>query len=246
MRFEERTLRKLELRGKGMDGACRAGRFWGRSFALGFVMIVPSAYFALIAEFFREGEYPWNLVHWGLRAIAVGFVTWTVWVWLQQRATSPRRALKLFYFHAALAQFKKAQSLVLPTDMDDHPRPETEFGGLILDDPELRVFAKEGDFEAYWKRIFPVRFYHSSSVAICRFRLQEIAPDLVLAGFRLKRIRTNIPLSFLAAALQVDFVDSTTESFKLQKLLVRVDDEWKLVDGALMSNEERALSRSNE
>ena len=165
----------------------------------------------------------------------------TVLIYIGSRATTPKRALNLFYRSIGRGRYDAARSLVVANDFDHFPRAFPDVAkvpGFPTADPAF--FENRDDFREYWATLtrWPTAPYCIARVR--GVRITEIAPDVVHCEYTLKLgINTSLwiliiflPFAGLLIALIVDAATRTNITEHMSKLLVRVDDEWKLMNGA--------------
>jgi hypothetical protein len=167
----------------------------------------------------------------------------TIWLILNAKADTPKRALRLFYKALGRGNAKRALRLVVPNDLDALPRYHPDIPGHArLFSSPFRFDPREG-FGAYWRGL--VR-YHTMPYCVTSVRavkVREISPDIVVVDFRARFIMNTqlwwlLILDALIIALIVDLATRKTVVQEMRKILVRVDDEWHLFNGEWMGHEE--------
>lgn len=167
-----------------------------------------------------------------------------VWLFINARADTPKKALKYYFKAVAAGKGAKAASLVVSNDLDDFPRypPITPGFGHA----GVRPFFNAQYLEGYWNEL--VR-YHSAPycyVSLHRVNEQQIAPDLVLVDCEVRFMMNTQLWIFLFIvigifAIIIDAATRKTVKMPIRKLLYKVGDEWKVFNGELQGPEELDL-----
>lgn len=217
-----------------------AGRYAGRVFGCIFTLAIVGglcwgAYFGL-TEDDEMGVYVASF----LLVVAALLLIPAYRLLAGSRATTPFRALNLYYRQLGAGREKGARKLVVPNDFDRFPR---EFPSLpsVKGYPgvEWLRFDQPGDYQAYWNAMLR---WPTGAYCIARVRgleLEEIAPDVVRCEFTL-RLGIGSQLWFLLIftgpglilAFILDAATRTNIKASMSKVLVRVEDEWHLLNGA--------------
>ncbi|MEM8885178.1 MAG: hypothetical protein AAGD14_14010 [Planctomycetota bacterium] len=156
------------------------------------------------------------------------------------RANTPWRALNLFYRQLAGGKYANARKLVVPSDFDHFPRfyPRVDkVRGFPLADPSL--FEDPVHFQSYWKSLMRWPTSPYCIVRVFDLKTEEVAPDLMHCTFKL-RLGVNTSLWALLIfvppglifAVIVDAISRTNIHVQLSKNLVRVEDEWHVLNAA--------------
>ena len=123
------------------------------------------------------------------------------------RATTPQRALSLFYKSIGRGRMRAAQTLVIPNDVDDFPREYPEDRSLGLGGMPPYSFDTRRGFAEYWK--FLVRYppLPYCIVRIRNVRVEKIAPDVAVVEFDLKLcINTSLWILLIFVALLIALI----------------------------------------
>jgi hypothetical protein len=166
---------------------------------------------------------------------------------LTSTATTPKRALTLFYKSIGGGHMNAARKLVVPNDFDDFPREYPEHKALGLGGMPPYEFGARAGFADYWTGL--VR-YPSSPYCLVRvqdIRVEEVDPDIAVVEFRLKlAINTSLwillILVALLIALIVDLATRKRIDAPMRKILIRVGDEWHLFSGEWQGPDEHDVS----
>jgi hypothetical protein len=230
-----------------------AGWFWGRVTLFTIFLILPSvalglgALFASLeaAEDGARGVYVIAVVL-SLPALLL-FIAGTIGI-LGCRATTPKRALRLFYRLVGNGRYSGAQMLVVPNDFDNYPRffpEEHDLQGIPSTNPLF--FDAFLEFREYWRALLRWKRAPYCLTSVKALQVEEVTPDLVICDFLLYA-GTNtrlwlllIPIGLIPAAI-VDAVTRVPVTREMTKVLVRVEDEWHLFNGAWCEHDEADLS----
>jgi hypothetical protein len=249
----ERARQKLAAFRDGTAGARPAGRFVGPvvlAVVLGTIfgvgLLVLGAIVALSMDE-RHGDPP-GAIFLAVFGIPGGFIIGlAVKAILDARADTPRRTLRLFYRLLGKGKFAAARRLVLSIDFDAFPRFHPRIFRLGQPKAEPFRFALTGAFGNFWKDLLRTHSSPYCLVKIGRIELQEVGPDAAVAEFELTlTMNTSLwMLTFLVIgilALVADIATRKVVKVRMRKVLLRVEDEWILLDGAWQGPEEIELS----
>ncbi len=163
------------------------------------------------------------------------------------RANTPWRALNLYYRSLGGGKYSQARKLVAPNDFDHFPRffPDVpKVKGFPARDPSQ--FREPLDYRDYWRQLirWPTAPYCIARVQ--GLKVQEVAPDVVHCEYTLS-ISVNTSLWTLLIfvppglifALIVDAITRTNIKTPMSKNLVRVENEWILLNGAWLEDDDR-------
>ena len=233
-----------------------AGWFAGRIILLLIFLVLPGIgiAFGALAIFNaaqREGEDAFYVIGAMVAALAVVFLWAGIAGIAASKANSPRNALLLFYRLLGRGQFVAARKLVLPSDFDNFPRfypDEPELGRNPPTDPFF--FDDFQEYKDYWRSLIRFKSAPYCLVKIKKLRAELVTPDLMICDFRLKLgINTSywillifFPSGGLLLALILDLATRRRIEREMTKVLVRVDDEWHLLNGAWGEHDEADLS----
>lgn len=234
----ERARRKLaELRG-GKVVPTPAGPFWGRIGGGGILILIGVAFPAGMWALLSDGADP-DAARIGIALVSLlglAFVVPGLLMLATCTATTPRRALTLFYKSIGRGNFRGARSLVVPNDLDEFPRHYPDHRALGLGGMPPYEFERSKGFQDYWTGLvrYPASPY--CLVHISNLHVEEIDQDLAVAEFDLKLgINTSLwallALVTLLLALIVDLATRKRVKAPMRKILVRVGDEWHLFSG---------------
>jgi len=227
-----------------------AGRYWGRVFG-GFLTAVIAAgflYGAYLAA--SEGDDTAIYVAWFVGIIGALLFIPVYRLLYGSRATTPFRALNLYYRLLGGGKHKGARKLVVPNDFDHFPRAFPHIGKVKgFPGAEWLFFNQPADYKDYWESMLR---WPTSPYCIARvhaLNVEELAPDVVRCDFTLKLgIGTSlwILLIFFGPGIILAFIlDAATRTnitARMSKVLVKVDDEWQLFNGAWHEADEQSTS----
>lgn len=164
---------------------------------------------------------------------------------------SPQAALRNFY--GQVGEGLNASQLVVPNDLDQMPRDLPELKGL--GQAGSNVISDGATLAYYWNGL--LRFIENPVVTtrISNFELRLVDPTTAVAKFDVGfKIKTKLPNSAtiqiiegLAALVGLDV--KCGASFRMNKILFRSENGWRLLNGEFMGPEEidtRWLERPDE
>lgn len=212
----------------------------GPSAAL-FFLSLPFVIFTLVSFSAKNPSVGAGLI---FMLIVIAMNGLAVWLFINARANTPKKALKYFFKCVASGKGAKAASLVVSNDLDDFPRypPVTTGFGQA----GVRPFFNVQYLEGYWNEL--VR-YHSAPycyISLHRVNEQQIAHDLVLVDCEVRFMMNTQLWLFLFIvigifAIIVDAATRKTVKMPVRKLLYKVGEEWKVFNGELQGPEELDL-----
>jgi len=235
-----RAREKLDAIRNGAVELRPAGRYWGRIIGALFTFAIAAGMFWGAYMVATEGDETGIYVA-GFIAIVGALLLIPVYrLMFGSRATTPFRALNLYYRLLGGGKHKGARKLVVPSDFDHFPRAFPSIAKVKgYPGAEWMYFNEPGDFRAYWDALLR---WPTSPYCIARVRglkVEELAPDVIRCDFTL-RLGIGSQLWFLLIlfgpglilAFILDAVTRTNIQARMSKVLVRVDDEWQLLNGA--------------
>ena len=212
-----------------------AGRFVGPVIvAVVFLGLPALGLFVLGAMLASEGKPEGGVL---VGVIGLLFLWGGVSVFLGAKADSPKRALKLYYRSLAKGKHARAKKILLPGDLDGFPRYQPRVPGLGRPTGNPLYFANGDDYETYWNELLRSHALPYCLVRLKRIRIRDVAPDVKIAEFDLHLAMNTslwlllVPVSLLVAAV-VDFATRKNVKEPLTKVLVKVEDEWHLLNGS--------------
>jgi hypothetical protein len=254
--------------------AMLAGWFLGRIVRLSIFLLVPGlaltfGAFAAYSSGAERGDSSLYILAVLPGTLALLFLAaWFANV-LGSRASTPKRAVQLFFRMVAGKRYKGARKLVIPNDLDNFPRffpADSDIGGYPPADPVY--FDAIQEFEDYWRALLRWPTAATCVLRIRQFEVEQVTSDLAICDFRVRAgVNTSLWLLLLAtplagllipgsgpyfvgvlvwpALIVAAVADAVTRKWitrDLTKVLVRVDDEWHLFDGAWDEFDEEDLS----
>ena len=247
----KRAGKKLSALRTGMVEARSLGRItayiaWVVIFAL---LGSPFLYFAI--DFLADRDPDNDAVAIIFFALAALCLVPVPFLFVGSKADTPKRSLRHFYKSVGTHKMARARALVVPNDFDDFPRYLPDIPGHLPASDDPFFFNDREAFSEYWMELLKPRTSPYCVVRFRRFRQQEIGPDLVVVSYRLHLI-TNTSLWYLFILLGlvglvitaiVDAATRLTIEDDLHKILVRVEGEWHLLNGAWQGPEEENADR---
>lgn len=235
----ERARRKLaELRG-GKVVPAPAGPFWGRIVGGAILIVLGIAFPAGVYALLSGGRADRDAAMVGVALVALLGLALAVpglVMVLTSKATTPRRALTLFYKSIGRGNFRAARKLVVPNDLDDFPRHYPDHRALGLGGMPPYEFDRRIGFEDYWTGLvrYPASPYCLAQIS--NLHVEAIDRDLAVAEFDLKLgINTSLwillALVTLLLALILDLATRKRVKAPMRKILIRVGEEWHLFSG---------------
>ncbi len=220
----------LEARLEGNDDAKPVGRAWVRPIivnALVAPLAIGGAYLTYLSVTMDQANWFLPLF---LGALTVVLGAFCVLAIQGSKSTTPKRALTLYYRNLSAGSYRRAQDHVLPSDRDDFPRFMPRLGHLPIDKTgqEYR-FDQESGFREFWKTVFRPSAFSRWVPKVKGLRQMQVGDDVVVATFSLYMTKSSL--------LQIMGIVQSTE-LQLQKIVVRVDDTWQMLNGEWMGEEE--------
>lgn len=166
-----------------------------------------------------------------------------VLLYFQTRPRSAKGALKGFYRALARKRWKRARSLVVQPDLDNFPRFQPMIANLGQPANAPRQFRSDLQFADYWEELLLSGSMPYCLVTVRKVNEVSIGPDVMLVNFEL-RLMMNTRLYLLLflvigiIALIIDMATRKTVTVPMQKILVRVGEEWHLFSGEWQGYEE--------
>ncbi len=168
-------------------------------------------------------------------------------LYLGAKPDTPRRALTLFYRSLGAGRTKRALRYVVPADRDAFPRFQPDVAGLGTPASHPYRFDDEASFTRFWNGLLR---YHTAPYCIANLRqvrVRMIGADVAVVRFRLTllmntRLWLFLVIVALLVAVIIDVATRKTAHAELQKILVRVGDEWHLLDGGWWGPEEEDVA----
>ncbi len=238
---EARARVKLDDLLEGRVRPSLPGRFGGRLIR-GVLLIVLSAIVLLGAYAFAHNtRSAGDTIFVGIAVIGLLLLIPATRLLKGSRPTTPLRALSLFYSSVGAGRHEAAKRLVVPNDFDHFPRAFPDVAGSVgrpLNDP---LFFKEpADFTDYWNALLR---WPTAPYCLARVRdleVDEKAQGIVFCRYSLElSVNTQlwallilVPYVGIIIALIVDNQTRTRIFAQVTKVLISVDDEWMLMNGA--------------
>ena len=173
------------------------------------------------------------------------------------KARSPECALKTFYKSLGKGRFKHAHKLVFEPDRDESLRYPPAVTNMGRPTGRAYSFANGLGFAEYWKSLIHTHPWPYCIAKVSDVNVQQVTPRIAVASYRL-RLRMNTKfwwllllgsLFFIGALLLwaimaavLDQVTSKRVDFLMQKVLVKVGDEWRVFNGEWHGPEDVDLS----
>jgi hypothetical protein len=233
-----------------------AGFFAGRILWHIFFLIMPGATLGLIAlglfsEALEEGQPGYYLICAPVAVLAAVCLGYGMAGIAGSKASSPKKALLLFFRLIGRGRFEASHKLVIPNDFDSFPRFFPDEPGLGLSPPTDPLFFDDfEEYKDYWRALVRFKTAPYCLVKIKNFRAELVTPDLMICDFRLMLgINTSLwflfilfPWGGLLLAIIIDLATRRRVTRDMTKVLVRVGDEWHLFNGAWCEHDETDLS----
>ncbi len=251
-----------------------AGWAWGRIIRLSIFLLVPGlalalGAFAAYAAGAERGESSLYVLAVLPGALALLFLAAWIGSVRASRASSPKRAIQLFFRMVAGKRYEWAQKLVIPGDLDSFPRffpADNDIGGQPPADP--LYFDAPQEFADYWRALLRWPTAATCVMQVRRIEVEQVSPDVAICDFRVRAgVNTSLWLLLLLtpllalliptvgpyfvgvlvwpaliAAAVADAVTRRWITRDLTKVLVRVGEEWHLFNGAWDEYDEEDLS----
>lgn len=201
-------------------------------FIAGAVICVPLAgvFFWLVVLMGSRGANNWIGPAF-LTGFGVLFLCLPLAVFLGARLNSPKNAIRQFYRCVAGANHKRARAVGLQCDLDDFPRYQPSIVGLGKPSGVPQAFRADSGFRRYWNELL-----RSHSVPYCiahlsAFKITYLTPDVAVVNFRLRlTMNTSLWRLFVLVALViaviVDLATRKVVTVEMQKVVVRVGEQW--------------------
>lgn len=203
------------------------------AFVAGVVVCVPLSglffwlMFLLASE--RNNPNPIALLFLGLFGMAI--ISLPIAMYLTSRLTSPQLAIKQFYRALASANHKRARLIGLHDDMDDFPRYQPNIIGLGKPTGQPRAFGPEHGFRSYWNELLRSHTAPYCIPHLSALKVTYLTPDVAVVNFRLRLTMNSSLWRFLVLfltvlAVIVDMATRKVVTIEMQKVLVRVGEQW--------------------
>lgn len=164
------------------------------------------------------------------------------------KADTPFRALNLFYRCLARGNHMGATRLVARNDFDHFPRDFPRVPKVMgFPGSDWLYFEEPLDFQAYWHSLlrWPKSPYCIARVK--KLKVTELRPGVIHCTYRLHLMINSslwgllifVPYLGILVAIIVDLATRTTVKADLSKVLVQVEDEWHLLNGAWYEDDDR-------
>jgi ribosomal protein L37AE/L43A len=156
---------------------------------------------------------------------------------------TPERGFKAFLHSVRIARFGYAYACVLEGDKDDTKREVVKMDKVQLDYSPYS-FANLKGFKQYWKGICRASRGQSRRMTISKVRLEQLEGEYALVS---AQVQLHSYPSLLALLILLNFIIAVIvimamtkhEKIVLTKLLRKVDGQWYVVNGELLSGEDR-------
>jgi len=160
--------------------------------------------------------------------------------------TDPVKALRSYFASLLYGDAKHAAKHVTNADKNDLPRFQPMHTGLGAPSGKQFKFKYPGDFKLYWAELVPGIPFAATTHRLVVREEKELAPQLRAVRFHWTVTTRNqywlllTPLLF--SGLVLFLVLRQRYEGEMQKLMVKVGDEWKLFNGEWQGYEELDLS----
>jgi len=162
----------------------------------------------------------------------------------------PRRVLNQFYWRVFSGYRLSALALLTNADKNDLPRIQPSGTGLGVPSGHPFRFSSDKDFGDYWYELLHVKTVASAQYRIKVIEQREVVPGLVAIRFQLKAstgsllwIFATLPFPLISLiGVPMFYLARDRHRTEMQKLMVKVGDEWKLFNGEWQGYEELDLS----
>ncbi|MCC6573868.1 MAG: hypothetical protein IT462_08755 [Planctomycetes bacterium] len=159
------------------------------------------------------------------------------------RATTPKRAIINYFKLLGRGKTNEARKLVALADLDDMPRFQPRIANLGQPCGHPLPFGYASGYGRYWNELLRSHSMPYCLVGVSKVRVTPLAPDVAVVDFHLA-LAMNTQLwifLILVAWLVAIIVDSATRKnvkAPMRKVLVRVGEEWHLLNGEWQGFEE--------
>jgi hypothetical protein len=180
-------------------------------------------------------------------AATLAILSIPVFVFVRSRPSSPKRAMKDYFRCLGRGRYKRAYKHVVEPDRDHLPRVQPVIANLGQPTAVGHPFAMPVAFEAYWNGLIRWRPSCYCAVSFRGLRVSPLRDDVVLVDGTVKFTMNSSLWLFLflvigVFAILIDLATRTSVSVPVRKVLVRVNDEWRIFNGELMGADEHDLT----
>lgn len=203
------------------------------AFIAGLVVCVPlsALFFWLMFLLASERNHPNPIALLFLGIFGMAIMSLPVALYLTSRVTSPQLAIKQFYRAVAGANHKRARLIGLHCDMDQFPRYQPNIVGLGKPTGRPRAFGPEHEFKSYWNELLRSHAAPYCIPHLSALKVTYLTPDVAVVNFRLRLTmnsalwRLFVPILLLIAVI-LDLATRKVVTVEMQKVLVRVGEQW--------------------
>ncbi len=162
------------------------------------------------------------------------------------RPDRPERALKAFYRAIGRGKSQRAARLVTNADMDTVPRVQPLIQNLGQPTGHGYVFQDPNQFALYWNALVRSHPMPYCIVRVSGVKVHHPAPDIAVVDYKLRLTMNTqlwlfLVLVALLIAIIVDVATRKVVTVQLRKVLVKVGDEWNLLNGEWQGYEDYDL-----
>jgi hypothetical protein len=164
------------------------------------------------------------------------FLSIPVIYFITTRPDTPKRLLTQYYLTLGRGRFNRAREMVVSADFDDFPRFQPYIPKLGQPTGVPLHFMHDSDFKRYWQELLRANPSPYCYTRVSDVRETQVAPDVMIVDFQVRfTMNTSLYMLLILVALLialiVDLATRKVVTVQLRKVLVKIDDEWKMFEG---------------
>ncbi|MHC4840441.1 MAG: hypothetical protein ACYTDT_05690 [Planctomycetota bacterium] len=229
----DRARAKLEQTRAGHSLDKSAGKALGQLSSFLVLNVVLTLFFGFLAY----GLSSKNLTASGIMT-AIVVLLWGAFVlaFNASAPTSPKATITQFFKALGNGKFKRSRELTISADLDNTGRVMPYVEKLGAPSRAQHDFSVPMQYEGYWNGMLRDFSNPYCWVKIHGVKVNELRDDVVVVNFKARFMRNtrNYQLLFLLVGVLAFVIDAATRKttkVELQKVLIRVGDEWKVFSG---------------